>query len=107
MKYEYKSIVLEFKAGIFRQGLPDIATALNTEGLEGWRLKQLVVPSSSWGRVGVHRRRLGAPPIRQWMIALLGSPQAPIAECPLSGGPGHRIERQQMADCVNSRRRAE
>ena len=49
MKYEYKSIMLEFKPGVFRQGLPDIAAALNAVGSEGWRLKQLVLPSSSWG----------------------------------------------------------
>jgi len=49
MTYEYKSIVLPFKVGLFRQGLPDIEAALNPEGREGWRLKQLVLPSSSWG----------------------------------------------------------
>jgi hypothetical protein len=49
MRYEYKSIVLPFKAGVFRQGLPDIESALNPEGREGWRLKELVLPSSGWG----------------------------------------------------------
>lgn len=49
MTFEYKSIVLAFKAGVFRQGLPDIATALNTESRAGWRLKQFVLPSGSWG----------------------------------------------------------
>lgn len=49
MTYEYKSIVLPFKLGLFRQGLPDIESALNPEGREGWRLKQLVLPSSGWG----------------------------------------------------------
>ena len=49
MTYEYKSIVLSFKVGVFRQGLPDIVAALNPEGREGWQLKQLVLPSSSWG----------------------------------------------------------
>jgi hypothetical protein len=49
MIYEYKSVVLPFKIGMFRQGLPDIAAGLNEEGREGWRLRQLVLPSSSWG----------------------------------------------------------
>jgi hypothetical protein len=64
MNYEYKSIVLEFKAGVFRQGLPDIAHALNAEGREGWQLKQIVLPSSSWGAsdsmVAVLERRLSS-----------------------------------------------
>ena len=49
MTYEYKSIVLPFKVGVFHQGLPDIEAALNPKGREGWRLKQLILPSSSWG----------------------------------------------------------
>jgi hypothetical protein len=49
IKYEYKSIVLAFKAGLFKQGLPDIEGTLNTEGKDGWRLRQLILPSSSWG----------------------------------------------------------
>jgi len=49
MTYEYKSIVLPFKAGLFHQGLPDIESALNPQGREGWRMKQIILPSSSWG----------------------------------------------------------
>jgi hypothetical protein len=62
MSYEYKSIVLPFKMGVFHQGLPDIQAALNPEGRDGWRLKQLILPSSSWGSsdsmVAVLERRL-------------------------------------------------
>ena len=47
--FEYKSIVLSFRAGIFKQGLPDIQEALNKEGREGWQFKQMLLPSSSWG----------------------------------------------------------
>ena len=47
--YEYKTIVLPFKAGFFKQGLPDIESALNKQGKEGWQLKQIVLPSSSLG----------------------------------------------------------
>jgi transcriptional regulator with XRE-family HTH domain len=48
-KYEYKTLVLPFKMGFFKQGLPDIATSLNAEGREGWQLKQIVLPSSQLG----------------------------------------------------------
>ena len=30
--YEYKSVVLNFRAGLFKQGLPDIQEALNKGG---------------------------------------------------------------------------
>lgn len=46
-KYEYKTLELPFKFGIFKQGLPDIEEALNAEGLDGWQLKQMVLPASS------------------------------------------------------------
>jgi len=48
-KYEYKTLVLPFKFGIFKQGLPDISAALTKEGSEGWQFKQLVLPSSDRG----------------------------------------------------------
>ena len=64
MRYEYKSIMLPFKVGIFHQGLPDIQAALNLQGRDGWRLKQLILPSSSWGSsdslVAVLERQLPA-----------------------------------------------
>ncbi|AOT11243.1 hypothetical protein S4054249_21240 [Pseudoalteromonas luteoviolacea] len=46
-KYEYKTLELPFKFGIFKQGTPDIDEALNEEGKNGWRLKQMVLPASS------------------------------------------------------------
>ncbi len=49
MIYEYKSIVLPFKMGVFHQGLPDIPAALNAEGRDGWQLKQIILPSSGFG----------------------------------------------------------
>ena len=48
-KFEYKTLVLPFRIGIFRQGLPDIQKALDKEGQQGWQFKQMVLPSSSWG----------------------------------------------------------
>jgi transcriptional regulator with XRE-family HTH domain len=47
--FEYKSVILNFRAGIFKQGLPDIQKALNKEGQQGWQFKQMLMPSSSWG----------------------------------------------------------
>lgn len=55
--------VLPFKFGVFKQGLPDIQSALNKEGLDGWRLKQMILPSSDWGKsdslVAILERDLG------------------------------------------------
>jgi len=48
-RFEYKTIVLPFRVGIFKQGLPDIQTALDSQGAEGWKFKQMILPSSSWG----------------------------------------------------------
>ena len=63
-KYEYKTLVLPFKMGLFKQGLPDIASALNAEGREGWQLKQIMLPSSQLGTsdsvVAILERMAGA-----------------------------------------------
>jgi DNA-binding XRE family transcriptional regulator len=49
-KYEYKTVVLPFKFGIFKQGVPDIKAALTKEGQDGWQFKQMILPSSDWGK---------------------------------------------------------
>lgn len=49
MKFEYKTIVLPFKFGVFKKGLPDIQAELSKAGLSGWRFKQMIMPSSEWG----------------------------------------------------------
>lgn len=48
--FEYKSVVLSFHVGLFKQGLPDIQTTLNEHGHQGWQFKQMVLPSSDWGK---------------------------------------------------------
>jgi len=62
-RYEYKTVVLPFRMGIFKQGLPDIQAALNTEGRQGWQFKQMVLPSTDWGKsdsmVAILERVLG------------------------------------------------
>jgi len=50
MRFEYKTIVLPFKFGIFKQGLPDIEEELCNAGLNGWKFKQVIMPSSEWGK---------------------------------------------------------
>jgi transcriptional regulator with XRE-family HTH domain len=49
-RFEYKTVVLPFRIGIFKQGLPDIQSALNNEGQQGWQFKQMILPSSDWGK---------------------------------------------------------
>lgn len=49
-RFEYKTVVLPFRVGIFKQGLPDIQSALNKEGQQGWQFKQMVLPSTDWGK---------------------------------------------------------
>ena len=46
-RFEYKTVVLPFKFGILKSGLPDIEKALSKEGKDGWQFKQMVVPASS------------------------------------------------------------
>jgi transcriptional regulator with XRE-family HTH domain len=48
-RFEYKTIVLPFRMGIFKNGLPDIQAALNIEGQQGWQFKQMVMPSTDRG----------------------------------------------------------
>ena len=48
-KYEYKTLVLPFKTGFLNQVVPDIASALNKEGADGWRLSQTIAPIGSGG----------------------------------------------------------
>jgi hypothetical protein len=47
--YEYKTLTLPFKTGFLNQVPPDITTALNKEGREGWRLSQVLAPIGSGG----------------------------------------------------------
>jgi hypothetical protein len=47
---EYKTILLPYKTGIFQAESDEVAAALNREGAERWRLTQIVLPSTMWGR---------------------------------------------------------
>jgi hypothetical protein len=47
--YEYKVLDLSYSSGVLQRKDPDIATELNREAHEGWRLKQIIVPSKTLG----------------------------------------------------------
>ena len=47
---EYKTILLPYKPSTFQPESTDIVEMLNKEGLEHWKLSQVMVPSALWGR---------------------------------------------------------
>jgi hypothetical protein len=49
-KIEYKTILLPYKTGIFQSDSIEVAELLNKEGVEGWHLSQIILPSTVWGR---------------------------------------------------------
>lgn len=49
-KLEYKTILLPYKTGLFADESTDISGPLSKQGEEGWRLTQIVLPSTVWGR---------------------------------------------------------
>ena len=49
-KIEFKSVLLPYKTGIFQGDSAELSVALNKEGVEGWQLSQIVLPSTMWGR---------------------------------------------------------
>ena len=50
--FEYKTILLPYKPSAFQSDSPEIQDALNLEAQQRWKLSQLVLPSSIWGRSG-------------------------------------------------------
>jgi hypothetical protein len=49
-KLEYKTILLPYKTGIFQSDSVEVAETLNKVGEDGWKLSQIVLPSTVWGR---------------------------------------------------------
>jgi hypothetical protein len=47
---EYKTILLPYKPSVFQNESTDIQELLNVEGQQRWKLSQLMVPSTLWGR---------------------------------------------------------
>ena len=48
--FEYKTILLPYKPSSFQSDAAEIQEALNVEALQRWKLCQLVLPSTIWGR---------------------------------------------------------
>ena len=49
-KIEYKVALLPYKTGIFNTDSTEVEESLNKHGADGWRLSQIVLPSTVWGR---------------------------------------------------------
>lgn len=49
-KIEYKVILLPYKTGLFQSDNTEVGELLNVVGADGWRLSQIVLPSTVWGR---------------------------------------------------------
>ena len=62
-KIEYKTVLLPYKTGLFQGDSTDLTETLNKAGVEGWRLSQIVLPSTVWGRANT-------------MIAIMERPKA-------------------------------
>lgn len=49
-KYEYKTITMKQKGfGFTSREVPELEASLNREGRDGWRLKDIVLPSAAFG----------------------------------------------------------
>jgi hypothetical protein len=49
-QFEYKSILLPYRPSVFQAESEELTAILNKEGANRWRLSQLVMPSTVWGR---------------------------------------------------------
>jgi hypothetical protein len=49
-KFEYKTILLPYKTGLFQSDNFEITEGLKAVAADGWRLSQIVLPSTVWGR---------------------------------------------------------
>jgi hypothetical protein len=63
-QYIYKTVNIKFSQGFFKKSTPDVAEVLNKEAMNGWRLKQMILPASSFGEseqmVAILERELGS-----------------------------------------------
>ncbi len=47
-KYEYKTVILKQQGlGFSSRKIPGLESTLNTNGKEGWRLHEIVIPSAA------------------------------------------------------------
>lgn len=47
--YEYKTTSIKFNHGWFKKGTSNVDAALNEEAIDGWRFKQMVMPTDATG----------------------------------------------------------
>ncbi|MBN4055174.1 DUF4177 domain-containing protein [bacterium AH-315-K03] len=47
--YEYKTIDIGFNLGLFKKKTSNFENSLNKEGRQGWQLKQVIMPSGTFG----------------------------------------------------------
>jgi hypothetical protein len=47
---EYKTVLLPYKTSLFQSDNAELAEGLNVAAAGGWRLSQIVLPSTVWGR---------------------------------------------------------
>jgi hypothetical protein len=50
MNLEYKTILLPYKPSCFQSDNFEVQEAINVEAAQGWKLSQVVLPSTIWGR---------------------------------------------------------
>lgn len=60
--YEYKTAAIKFNHGWFKKGTSNVDAALNEEAIDGWRFKQMVIPTDSTGgseqMIAIYEREL-------------------------------------------------
>lgn len=60
--YEYKTISIKFNHGWFKKGISNVDEALNEGAIDGWRFKQMVMPTDATGgteqMIAIYEREL-------------------------------------------------
>ncbi|MFT5757247.1 MAG: DNA-binding XRE family transcriptional regulator [Alteromonadaceae bacterium] len=60
--YEYKSVAIKFNHGWFKKGISNVDEALNEGAIDGWRFKQMVMPTDATGgteqMIAIYEREL-------------------------------------------------
>ncbi|HUQ12486.1 MAG TPA: DUF4177 domain-containing protein [Steroidobacteraceae bacterium] len=49
-QFEYKTVLLPYKPSTFQDDATEVSALLNAESANRWRLSQIVMPSTLWGR---------------------------------------------------------
>ena len=49
-EFEYKTLLLPYRPSTFQDDTTEVASLLNKEAADRWRLSQIVMPSALWGR---------------------------------------------------------